>query len=165
MARDREAASHLASEVDASSASGSELASIPSFATLVNKELVVPSMTSNYVAVERHFFHKCIEPALQHVPVNESWYLKQYPDVASAVERGAVKSAHDHYIRFGYFEHRMPFAILVDETWYLKEYEDVRRAVADGVFESGQAHFMMAGFREGRLPHSGFSLTSRVNGA
>jgi hypothetical protein len=36
------------------------------------------------------------------------WYLKAYTDVASAIEQRQVRSALDHYLRYGSEEGRLP---------------------------------------------------------
>jgi hypothetical protein len=81
-----------------------------------------------------------------------------YPDVAEAISDKVVEDAGDHYRRFGYFENRMPYEILVQEEWYLNQYSDVKEAVARRTFASGQAHFDLTGFREGRVPFPNFEL-------
>jgi hypothetical protein len=95
---------------------------------------------------------------LSGIKFDEAWYLSKYPDVKEAVRRGVVASGREHYVLSGYYEHRLPTAILVNEKWYLDAYPDVREAMRAGVYKSGQAHFDLAGFREGRLPYANFQL-------
>jgi hypothetical protein len=64
-------------------------------------------------------------------------------------------------VLYGYYEHRMPYAIDVDEEWYLTEYEDIARAVQSRTFTSGQSHFDQLGYREGRIPYPYFRLRLR----
>lgn len=92
------------------------------------------------------------------IKLDEGWYLDAYPDVRDAVERGLVANARHHYVRYGYYEHRLPFSVTVDEAWYLDAYRDVRDAIALGDIKSAQAHFVTRGFREGRLPYPNFRL-------
>jgi 3-phytase/alkaline phosphatase D len=80
------------------------------------------------------------------------------PDIAEAIRSGIVENAKDHYITYGYYEHRMPYEIEVAEDWYLAQYPDVKEAVRKGLFPSGHDHYYMVGFKEGRLPHANFSL-------
>jgi hypothetical protein len=129
------------------------------FAALINKKLMLPSQKSTYIAVNRDLLVTLLQPHIQRIFVDETWYLDRSPDVRSAIDTGqGFISAADHYARAGYFEHRMPYLIEVDERWYLEAYSDVADAVTKGVFESGQAHFVEVGFREGRFPFSGFRL-------
>jgi hypothetical protein len=128
------------------------------FATLLNKKLVVPSQKTSYMAVDRSYFATMLAPSLAAIHVDEDWYLAHSPDVASAIERGEFTSAHDHYAKVGFYEHRMPYEIEVDEVWYLENYPDIATAVESGVFPSGRAHFYQLGFREGRFPHPNFML-------
>lgn len=131
---------------------------LPSFGTLLAGRVLVPSSTSNYFAVDQHFVYQLAQPHLQRIPFDEAWYLRTYPDIRAAVSVGTVASAHQHYIRHGYYEHRMPRRIEVDEAWYLANYRDVGEAIARRSYASAQKHFETAGFREGRLPYAGFQL-------
>jgi hypothetical protein len=92
------------------------------------------------------------------IHVDEPWYLAQSPDVKEAIERGEFESASDHFVKVGYYEHRMPYEIDVDESWYLDNYGDIAAAVEQKVFPSGRAHFYQLGYREGRFPHANFGL-------
>jgi hypothetical protein len=134
----------------------------PTYASLLNRKLLVPSARQPmYIAVDRHFMMNLMMPMLERVPVDEAWYTTTYPDVGTAIKGSVVANATDHYRRFGYYEHRMPYAITVDEAWYLKEYPDIREAVTAKTFTSGQAHFNLVGFGEGRFPFAGFRLDER----
>jgi hypothetical protein len=54
----------------------------------------------------------------------------------------------DHYVRFGFYEHRPPYKVDIDEAWYLRTYPDVKIAVERQRFASGQEHFEADGYRE-----------------
>jgi hypothetical protein len=112
----------------------------------------------HYVELLESRLQELLQTMLTRVRVDEPWYLATNPDVADAVKKGALKSAHDHYIRSGYFENRMPCAIRVDESWYVSTYPDVMAAIKSGRFKNGQQHFERNGFKEGRLPTAGWSL-------
>jgi hypothetical protein len=86
------------------------------------------------------------------VPVDEAWYLKRYPDIADAIDRGIVNSAKSHFVSDGYFEGRMPFPVNVDERYYLMQNPGVADHVRKGLLKSGQQHFDENGYSEGRLP-------------
>jgi hypothetical protein len=133
--------------------------SIGSLATLRNQGLLVAiDGDAGQFRIERHFLISLMERRIARIKFDEIWYLSKYPDVREAVKKGAVPSGHEHYLRAGYYEHRMPSAILVNEGWYLQAYPDVADAVKRGVYRSGQAHFEIAGFREGRIPYANFQL-------
>jgi hypothetical protein len=135
-------------------------AAIPvvSFAHLSNAKLVMVSPKPHYYVVEKYFLQNCLRCMTERIPVDQNWYRSKYPDVADAIEAGLVADARDHYVRHGYFEHRMPFAISVDTPWYLDRNADVREAVAQRHFSSAQEHFEVVGYREGRLPFEGFAI-------
>jgi hypothetical protein len=44
------------------------------------------------------------------VPVDEAWYLTEYPRVAAAVAKRPDETATTHFRMHGYFEGRLPFA-------------------------------------------------------
>lgn len=131
---------------------------IGTYAGLLNRKIITPSSKDQYVEVDKFFLFNCMGPLLEKVKIDEKWYLKMYPDIQSAIASRVVRDAADHYVRFGFFEHRMPYRIAVDESWYIKEYPDVREAIAKRHFPSGQAHFDTQGFREGRMPYANFQL-------
>ncbi len=129
-----------------------------SFATLAGAELIAPSGSPMYFMVEKNLLFHCMRGFAGRIYFDEQWYLSAYPDVAEAVRKQTVPSAKDHFLAFGYFENRLPYAMKVDEQWYRSTYRDVREAIAEQRFASCQAHFEQAGYAEGRLPHPGFSL-------
>ena len=131
---------------------------IVSFATLINKKIVIPSSSTSYLAVDQHFFFELFANVLKNAYVDEIWYMERYPDIRDASERGVVLGARQHYVQFGFYEHRIPYKIDVDEAWYLEAYPDVKAAIGDRHYASGQEHFERAGYREGRLPHPNFAL-------
>jgi hypothetical protein len=134
---------------------------IETFAALINRKLVIPSSKTPYFGVDRDLFVTLMAAVIADVYVDEDWYLSHSPDVREAVGRGDFASAADHFVKVGFYEHRMPYPIEVDESWYLESYPDVDDAVRQGSFGSGRSHFYRLGYREGRFPHPGFRLTQR----
>jgi hypothetical protein len=133
---------------------------LPTFASLLNQKIIILAEASEYIAVDRYFFHDCLRPLVDKIRVDEHWYLQKYPDVRQAIEKNLVKGAREHFMRFGYFEHRLPYHIKVQEDWYLEQYPDIKKAIEDREFKSGQQHFENVGFREGRIPHPNFVLSN-----
>ena len=132
---------------------------VPSYATLLENKVIVPSTSSPYLAIDQHFFFDCFVLIISRIHFDENWYLSKYRDVREAIDKGVVASARHHYSRFGYYEHRLPYKIDIDKIWYLQTYPDVQTAVERKHYTSGQAHFEAAGFREGRLPYPDFKLS------
>ncbi len=128
------------------------------YATLLNKKLILPAQSPAYLEVERDFFARVLADSIAGIFVDEVWYLDNYPDVREGVENGDFKDAADHYRTVGYIEHRMPHEVHVDEPWYLEHYPDVAVAVQKGFFSSGRAHYYQLGYREGRTPYANFGL-------
>ena len=131
---------------------------LPTFASLLNQKIIILSESSDYVAVDKYFFNDCLRPLIDEVQLDEQWYLQKYPDVRQAIAKKIVKDAKEHFTRFGYFEHRLPYHIKVQEDWYLEQYPDIRKAIEQKELKSGQEHFETVGFREGRIPHPNFDL-------
>jgi len=119
-------------------------------------QALLPSMErrGDQFACDWNDFTKLIYLVLQLVPVDEEWYLAEYPDVKGEIESQNIASASDHFRRSGYLEGRFPIRPVVDETWYLTMYPDVREAIARGEVEDAQTHFVKSGYREGRMPYA-----------
>ena len=128
---------------------------------LINRKLMLPSQKTNYIAVEMHYLSQVLKSQVGEVSVDEVWYKTRYPDVIDPLKGGKLSNASEHYSMHGYYEHRMPYKILVNENWYLKEYGDIATAVEIGTFASGQMHFDELGYREGRIPYPCFRLKLR----
>lgn len=131
---------------------------IATFASLNNLQVLMPHQDPEYLIIDKHLATRLLEGVVSTIYVDESWYLEQYADIRTPIEQGILTSPKDHYVHFGFFEHRMPYHICVMEEWYLSQYPDVRAAVHRDDFASGQAHFESVGFREGRLPFANFVL-------
>ncbi|MBW7961808.1 hypothetical protein HYH07_05590 [Bradyrhizobium sp. BR 10261] len=107
---------------------------------------------SGQVKVPARLFKMLLQIALASAEFDEDRYLQENPDVAKAISRGEIESAHLHYIGFGYFEGRRGGGPSVDADWYLSKYADVAAAVRDGKIKSAEAHFHAIGGGEGRCP-------------
>lgn len=108
--------------------------------------------------VSRDFLVELLAPALRRIRFEEGFYRRQYADLAEAEARGLIADLHDHYLRFGFFEDRLPCHVEVDGGFYAREYPDVAVAILENRVASAQAHFEGVGFREGRLPSRGWSF-------
>jgi len=131
---------------------------VSTYAALLEHKLVLPSTSSPYFAVDQHFFFMCYAQTLAHIHFDKDWYVRRYPDVREAIGKGLVISPKHHYVRFGLYEHRLPYQIEIDEAWYLETYPDVKNAIEQRSCTSAQAHFEAIGFRENRLPYPIFTL-------
>jgi hypothetical protein len=131
---------------------------LPNFSLLKQRQGVLWPLTSDRVSVSADLFKGLLRRVLETVQFDEHYYLYLYADVADAVAKGQFRSAHHHYLEFGYFEDRLPFRVEVDEAFYFWEYPDIEAEVAAGTLSSAQEHFERCGFREGRLPRENWSL-------
>ena len=87
---------------------------------------------------------------------DEDWYLAAYPDVADAVDQGAMASGYAHWVERGHAEDRIaPPGFFdgeaFDEAAYLRANPDVAAAILKGAYDSGRQHFLQDGSHEGRL--------------
>lgn len=129
-----------------------------SFSSLRRRLNIPWPLTLPRVSVPAAFVDTAIRQIVSKIPVQETWYLAKYPDIAGAVAKGSFLSATHHYRSYGFFEDRMPSCITVDETYYLTTYPDVAAQIAASSIASAQVHFETYGFKEGRLPQNGWSL-------
>lgn len=125
---------------------------LPPFQKLSDRMTIAGTADDARVATTLGELRAMVRRLLDHVVVDETWYLTRYPDVAMAIRDGRAQSARDHFLNNGYFEGRWPNAITVDEAWYLAEYPEVAKAIREGVVSSAQQHFEENGYREGRRP-------------
>lgn len=131
---------------------------VNTYAFLINRKLAIPTPSADYIAVNQHFFYSLMKGFIDLIDVDNDWYVAHYPDVKEAIDLESVPGAREHYCRFGYYEHRLPYEIKVDEAWYTETYKDIGGAIARQDFASGQDHFESVGYREGRLPYPNFRL-------
>ncbi len=97
---------------------------------------------------------------------DESVYLANYPDVATAVAAGLFGSGLDHFLKHGLGEGRVEISSSYEEDTYLDNNPDVAAAVTAGLFSSGLEHYALYGQFEGRagvfsdgvVPPASFSL-------
>lgn len=122
------------------------------YARLTLAQKVREEQYGREIVVAKDLFYDLMSEILKAVPLDESFYLKNNPDVSEAVAKGKIASAREHFVRFGYFEDRMPRRILVDPDYYVAANPDVAEAIAGGALSSPQEHFEKYGYREGRLP-------------
>ncbi|MFM2043670.1 MAG: hypothetical protein RLY86_2246, partial [Pseudomonadota bacterium] len=90
-------------------------------------------------------------------------YLSANPDVAAAVQSGAVSSAEAHFWSFGAAEGRSPAAFF-DPAWYLRTNPGVAEAVARGDYQNAFAHFLLEGQFRGLDPNPYFDADAYLAG-
>ena len=94
-----------------------------------------------------------LKDAISIMPFDEEAYLDSNPDVAAAIRRGEINSAHAHYISDGYFEDREGANQIFDELWYVRHYSDVAKAIKTGAWLTGRHHYNNDGIFEWRSPN------------
>ncbi len=122
------------------------------------REKKVAKSSGDEVVITRDFFMSLLMPFLEKVKFDANFYRAKYPDLAEAEARGVITDLHEHYLRFGYFENRLPSPVVVDGAYYARQYPDVAVAILENRAPSAQAHFEQVGFREGRLPRPGWTF-------
>ncbi|WP_322529112.1 hypothetical protein R5R73_05875 [Salinicola sp. LHM] len=87
---------------------------------------------------------------------NQEYYLRNNPDVAQAVQSGAIPSAEYHWLNYGAAEGRNPNAVF-DTQAYLSANPDVAEATEQGVITPLE-HFLEYGAAEGRAPSDDYQI-------
>ena len=122
------------------------------FAFLKQRNKINAATDIDHVVLSYRDFLDVLRSLLRGMPVDENWYLREYPDVDEAVRAGIFKSAKHHFVQNEYFEGRRPGYCEVDEDWYLLTYPDVSSAIDAKLLASATEHFHLSGYEEGRLP-------------
>lgn len=92
----------------------------------------------------------------------ESFYLANYPDVATAIKAGAHRCGYMHFLWHGAQEMRRPRKD-IDLGWYVRENESVRADLANRRAPNAFFHFLMIGGPAGL--HAGPAARQRPDAA
>ncbi|MBV9734809.1 MAG: hypothetical protein JO209_02785 [Acidisphaera sp.] len=103
------------------------------------------------VSVDGAFLRFLIGEILRATPFDRRFYALQYPDVEAARLAGDVPSLHEHFLRQGYFEGRLPHAFPFDARWYHDHYRDLAQVYPPDDIEELRHHFYTKGWQEGRV--------------
>ena len=133
-----------------------EISASPYFEFVKNKR--VTEILGDKATISIDFLGKLMSPLLSRIKFDAAFYRQRYEDLAEAEAKGLIVSLHDHYLRFGYFENRMPCLVEVDGSFYARECPDVAVAILESRVASAQSHFEASGFVEGRLPRKGWTF-------
>jgi hypothetical protein len=125
---------------------------VPPFSVIRGSFSMITSKGDVVATIKYEELINIIRNFLAAIDVDEEWYCRNYPDIAAAIQAGQISSAREHFVKDGYFEGRLPFAMSVDEDWYLKTYSDIGDAVQQGSVASASEHFASFGYEEGRFP-------------
>jgi len=105
------------------------------------------------ITVGRNCMLAMVQLLLGSWPFDETWYLATYPEISDEIRKGRFISARQHFLRYGFFQGRLPCKPKVDAEWYTKSYPDVARGIASRRIRSAEDHYIVFGFREGRMPN------------
>jgi len=138
--------------------------SLPAFAEWARLEQIRFAESTGQVTMSRQVFMSLLRPMLMRLKFDEAYYRRANPDLVQAEAAGIVKSMHEHYLEFGYFESRLPCFVEVEAAFYGKEYPDVAAGILERTVKSAQWHFELFGVKEGRLPRRGWSFSDLMAG-
>ncbi|WP_086634887.1 hypothetical protein [Acetobacter sp. DsW_059] len=110
------------------------------------------STQKEIISVPKDLFIFLLHTYMMQQPFNEAQYLKTNPDVAEAVNRGAIDSGLTHFLNAGYWEEREGGSYKFSEDWYLRQNPDVAVSVRLGEIISGKKHYHLYGKSEWRCP-------------
>jgi hypothetical protein len=107
-------------------------------------------LTKDSVKVSTKYLKRLIAKIVSQVHVDDSWYLKNYPDVRGAVMGHDVESARAHFLATGYFEGRLPGNLPFDSDWYYQKYKDIAAVFKRDDIDGLMQHYLSSGYFEGR---------------
>jgi len=82
---------------------------------------------------------------------DEDFYLSTYKDVKTAIDTGAVSSAHEHYYTHGVLEGRLPTLQKFNSKSYFSTNIDLALSLGQNPKENEIVeHYIFHGFAEGR---------------
>jgi hypothetical protein len=81
---------------------------------------------------------------------DEAFYVASNSDVADIVDAGFLASGREHYIRHGFTERRLAFAL--DPAWYATEHPLAAEEVAAGKYTDFVHHYLAVGKARGYRP-------------
>ncbi|WP_206930574.1 hypothetical protein [Roseococcus thiosulfatophilus] len=137
-----------------------EFQATPYFELLKDKRII--DVEGDVATVSRTFLVDLLAPMLRRIKFDAAFYRQRYQDVTEAEAKGLIVDPQQHYLKFGFFENRMPCLIEVDGSFYAREYPDVAVAILENRVASAQMHFETSGFVEGRLPRKGWSFADLI---
>ena len=85
---------------------------------------------------------------------DESLYVNNFNDVASAIKAGTFVSGAQHYLAVGYFEGRRNPNVPLDESWYIENYEGVFSQISSYGLSSVMDHYLTIGMKNGYAPNA-----------
>lgn len=85
---------------------------------------------------------------------DEAYYLKKYPVIKAAVDKGDFKNGLEHYNLYGKKQGRFPFDEGFDEQYYLKKYPEIQVSVNLKYYENASAHYNLIGRDKGYFPNA-----------
>ena len=86
----------------------------------------------------------------RHQPFDPEFYAESYPDIEAARMAGKVADLHEHFVRSGFIEGRLPADPPFDPVWYVQHYPDIATAIPANDIAALRNHFITAGLIEGR---------------
>jgi len=123
-------------------------------------EGVFPSGYEHYLRHGRAEGRLGIPPLRVEIPADfdESWYLREYPDIAAAVQKGRLASGYQHWVETGRTEGRLPplgyaESDIFDADWYGSVYHAAGGDVAAGRASDFKDHYERIGRFRGYLPN------------
>lgn len=106
------------------------------------------------VAIEIDLLRLILEEVAKNLLFEQDFYLMTYPDVYDLYRDGRIEDLHQHFIKIGFYEGRLPADPHVDEVFYRTEYPDIEIAATSGDLPLIAQHYVEFGAEEGRCPNA-----------
>ncbi len=87
------------------------------------------------------------------LPFDPAFYASTNPDVAAQIAAGAFSDGHDHFVRAGFQEGRLPHRLAFDALAYAARYPELEPLREPDGGLALAAHFLQHGRFEGRSAH------------
>lgn len=103
------------------------------------------------VEVSAAFLRFLISELVRPARFDRDWYAARYEDIQVGQSSGNIPSPHEHYIKHGYFERRLPHSLSIDPDWYWRHYRDLTYTYDPSELGALRGHLLHHGWWEGRV--------------
>jgi hypothetical protein len=113
-------------------------------------DITATDLMADRVTVDGAGLRRLIAEYARGFPFDAAWYGHANPDVEGARLAGDILSLHEHFVRSGYLEGRLPHRLPFDPVWYHGFYKDISVSFEIDNVAGMRRHFETGGFAEGR---------------
>jgi hypothetical protein len=112
--------------------------------------IAASELENETVTVDAKGLRRLMQEFARHQPFDPEYYGESNPDIEAARLAGHISDLHEHFIRSGFFEGRLPAEPPFDPVWYAAHYTDLAATIPAHDVKALRNHFLSAGLAEGR---------------